>query len=158
MNRLLPIALSASLALLAGCGGEEHRDLKQELAQLTKDFRGQVPPLPQVKPYEPVPYTSEGQVDPFRSERIEVAQGSRHSAGQSKLAEHEKRVKEPLEAFPLESIQMLGTISQEKETFARRSPDQAEGAGPGRHRRMGGARERPATRGSTSQMRRRPLV
>ena len=117
MNRLLPIALSASLALLAGCGGEEHRDLKQELAQLTKDFRGQVPPLPQVKPYEPVPYTSEGQVDPFRSERIEVAQGSRHSAGQSKLAEHEKRVKEPLEAFPLESIQMLGTITQEKETF-----------------------------------------
>ena len=118
MNRLLPIALSASLALLAGCGGEEHRDLKQELAQLTKDFRGQVPPLPQVKPYEPVPYTSEGQVDPFRSERIEVAQGSRHSAGQSKLAEHEKRVKEPLEAFPLESIQMLGTITQANETFA----------------------------------------
>jgi len=27
-------------------------------------------------------------------------------------------VKEPLEAFPLESIQMLGTITQDKETFA----------------------------------------
>jgi type IV pilus assembly protein PilP len=118
MSRLLPIALSASVALLAGCGGEEHGDLKQELAQLTKDFRGQVPPLPQVKPYEPVPYTSEGQVDPFRGERIEVASSLRPSAGAAKLAEHEKRVKEPLEAFPLESIQMLGTITQEKETFA----------------------------------------
>ena len=103
---------------LAACGGEEHGDLKQELAQLTKDFRGQVPPLPQVRPYEPVPYTAEGQVDPFRQERIiEVAQNTRPSGGQSKLAEHEKRVKEPLEAFPLESIQMLGTITQEKETF-----------------------------------------
>jgi type IV pilus assembly protein PilP len=106
-------------ALLAGCGGEEHGDLKQELAQLTKDFRGQVPPLPQVRPYEPVPYTAEGQVDPFRPERLEVAQaGARSADAKSKIAEHEKRVKEPLEAFPLESISMLGTITQDKETFA----------------------------------------
>ena len=54
-------------AALAGCSGEEHSDLKEELAQLTKDLRGRVDPLPQVKPYEPVPYTDEGQVDPFRT-------------------------------------------------------------------------------------------
>src|SRR5437762_12344704 len=118
MNRLMPIALGASLALLAGCGGEEHGDLKQELAQLTKDFRGQVPPLPQVKPYEPVPYSAEGMTDPFRPERIEVARTDKRESLNSKLAEQEKRVKEPLEAFPLESIQMLGTITQDKETFA----------------------------------------
>jgi type IV pilus assembly protein PilP len=112
-------ALGLLCALLVGCGGEEHGDLKQELAQLTKDFRGQVPPLPQVRPYEPVPYTAENQVDPFRPERIEVAAaGSRSSDAKSKIAEHEKRVKEPLEAFPLESISMLGTITQDKETFA----------------------------------------
>src|SRR5436309_13677874 len=117
MKRALALAIGCTLGL-AGCGGDEHGDLKQELAQLTKDFRGQVPPLPQVKPYEPVPYTGEGQIDPFRTERIEVAQNMRPSGGQSKLAEHEKRVKEPLEAFPLESIHMLGTITQDKETFA----------------------------------------
>lgn len=118
MKRALPLALGAA-AFIAGCGGEEHGDLKQELTQLTKDFRGQVPPLPQVRPYEPVPYTSEGQLDPFRVDRIEVAQpGDRGAKVPEKLAEHEKRVKEPLEAFPLESIQMLGTITQEKETFA----------------------------------------
>ena len=117
MKRFL-IAGFGALAL-AACGGEEHGDLKQELAQLTKDFRGQVPPLPQVRPYEPVPYTAEGQVDPFRQERIEVAQaGPRSSNAASKIAEQEKRIKEPLEAFPLESIQMLGTITQDKETFA----------------------------------------
>jgi type IV pilus assembly protein PilP len=108
-----------SAALLTACGGEEHSDLKQELAQLTKDFRGQVPPLPQVRPYEPVPYTAESQVDPFRVERIEVAQvGTRSADAKSKIAEHEKRVKEPLEAFPLESIMMMGSITQDKETFA----------------------------------------
>ena len=117
MKRALASAL-ATAALLAGCGAEEHTDLKEELTQATKDFRGRVDPLPQVKPYEPVPYTAEGQIDPFRPERIEVAQAGRSSASASRVAEHEKRLKEPLEAFPLESIQMLGTISQEKEVFA----------------------------------------
>jgi len=118
MRRSLALSVVCAFGL-AACGGEEHGDLKQELAQLTKDFRGQVPPLPQVKPYEPVPYTAENQIDPFRPERIEVAQvGVRSSDAKSKIAEHEKRVKEPLEAFPLESIQMLGTITQDKETFA----------------------------------------
>jgi type IV pilus assembly protein PilP len=41
---------------LAACGGEQYGDLKQELALATKDLRGRVDPLPQVKPYEPVPY------------------------------------------------------------------------------------------------------
>jgi len=118
MKRAVILAFGCAV-LLAGCSGDEHGDLKQELAQATKDFRGQVPPLPQVKPYEPVPYTGENQIDPFRPDRIEVAQvGVRSSDAKSKIAEHEKRVKEPLEAFPLESIQMLGTITQDKETFA----------------------------------------
>jgi type IV pilus assembly protein PilP len=118
MKRSLALALGAA-ALVAGCGGEEHGDLKQELAEATKDFRGQVPPLPQVRPYEPVPYTSEGQVDPFRTDRMEVVQGGDKGAKVPEaLLVHEKRVKEPLEAFPLESIQMLGTITQDKETFA----------------------------------------
>jgi type IV pilus assembly protein PilP len=105
---------------LAGCGGDEHGDLKEELNQLTKDLRGRVAPLPQVKPYEPVPYTAEGEIDPFRPERIEVAQAGRGapSATASLIDEQKKRPPEPLEAFPLEAIQMLGTITQQQQTFA----------------------------------------
>ncbi|HEX9398244.1 MAG TPA: pilus assembly protein PilP [Burkholderiales bacterium] len=112
------LAAFAATALVAGCGGDEYGDLKEELKEATKDFRGRVEPLPQVRPYEPVPYTGENQIDPFRPERIEVAQAGRPSPNASKLAEHEKRVKEPLEAFPLDAITMLGTITQDKETFA----------------------------------------
>jgi type IV pilus assembly protein PilP len=110
------LALVAAAAL-AGCGGEEHRELQAELNALTKDVRGRVDPLPQVRPYEPVPYTAETQVDPFRPERIDVAKTNVASAG-SKLAPDQSRPKEPLEAFPLEAIQMLGTITQIKDTFA----------------------------------------
>ena len=113
-----PLLVFAALAL-AACGGDEHGDLKQELSQATKDFRGRVEPLPQVRAYEPVPYTAEGQVDPFRPERIDVAQQRlTSSVGSSRIDKERDRPKEPLEAFPLESIQMLGTITQDKETFA----------------------------------------
>jgi type IV pilus assembly protein PilP len=108
-----------AVLLLAACGGEEQRELKKELNELTKDFRGRVDPLPQVRPYEPVPYTAEGQVDPFRPERIDVAQRNLNtSASNSRVEKERDRPKEPLEAFPLESIQMMGTITQDKETFA----------------------------------------
>jgi type IV pilus assembly protein PilP len=119
MSRLSPlIAAFAAGSLLGACSGEQHSDLKEELAQATKDFRGRVDPLPQVKPYEPVAYAGEGQTDPFRPERIEVAAAGRPSPNSDKIAEHEKRVKEPLESFPLDALQMLGTITQGKEVFA----------------------------------------
>lgn len=117
-HRLLLLLAFASAFSLAACGGEEHRDLKQELDGLTKDVRGRVDPLPQVRPYEPVPYTAEAQIDPFRPERIDIAKAGAAAASTSKLAPDQNRPKEPLEAFPLESIQMLGTITQSKETFA----------------------------------------
>jgi type IV pilus assembly protein PilP len=115
LARLLVVSAAASIA---ACSGDEHSDLKQELNQLTKDVRGKVAPLPQVRPYEPVPYTAEAAVDPFRPERIDVAASGTVGASASKLAPDPNRSKEPLEAFPLESIQMLGTITQNRETFA----------------------------------------
>ena len=116
--RALSLTAAAALAAaVAGCGGEEQRELQAELNALTKDVRGKVDPLPQVRPYEPVPYTAESQIDPFRPERIDVAKAG-VAVSTSKLAPDPNRPKEPLESFPLESIQMLGTITQSQETFA----------------------------------------
>lgn len=116
----------ASVAMLAACGGEQHSDLKSELDKMTKDMRGRIDKLPEVKPYEPVPYQAEKDeqgkplVDPFRPTRIEVAQQDKAvpSATSSRVKQEQDRAKEPLEAFALESIQMQGTLTQGKETFA----------------------------------------
>ena len=107
----------ACAGLLAACGGDQHSDLKEELNQLTKGLRGRVDPLPKVQTYESVPYTAEAEVDPFRPDRIIVAEaGGGPDAGGGRKPDFD-RPKEPLEAFPLESIQMVGTITQRKETF-----------------------------------------
>jgi type IV pilus assembly protein PilP len=107
----------AGIALLASCGGEEQSELRQELAAMTKDLRGKVDPLPQVKSYEPVPYKGESMLDPFVPGRIVVAQASTGGGGGG-VRPDLNRPKEALEAFPLESIQMVGTLSQNRDMFA----------------------------------------
>ena len=116
MRKLLAIA---GCVLLAACGGEEQGELRQELAAMTKDLRGKVDPLPQVTPYVAVPYKDEGLVDPFQPARIDVGQptGSGTAAQNARIEAERARPKEPLEAFPLESIKMVGTLTQGKETF-----------------------------------------
>lgn len=112
MNKPVVIAL---VLVLAGCGSEQYQDLKDELRNLTKDLRGNIKPLPVVKPYEPVPYSAADQTDPFNSSRIEVAV---KTGGGGKLKPDQGRPKEPLESFPLESLKMVGTLEQQKQTFA----------------------------------------
>lgn len=107
----------AGIALLASCGGEEQSELRQELASLTKDLRGKVDPLPKVKTYEPVPYKGESMLDPFVPGRIVVTQASAGGGGGG-VQPNLNRPKEPLESFPLEAIQMVGTLSQNKEMYA----------------------------------------
>jgi type IV pilus assembly protein PilP len=113
MKRLL---ILACVALLAGCEGEKYGDLRRELNDMTKDLRGRVDPLPQVRPYEPVPYQAENEVDPFRPDRIEVAAAAGTGPAASGKQPDLDRPKEPLEAFPLESIQMVGSLTQGAET------------------------------------------
>ena len=104
--------------LLAGCTGEEFGDLKAELKDKTKDLRGRIDPLPVVKPYEPVPYKAFDQADPFSSAKIELVTKSAGSGGGGGLKPDLNRPKEPLEAYPLESLKMVGVLQQRKANFA----------------------------------------
>jgi len=113
------LILLTGVALLAACGGEEQSELRQELANMTKDLRGRVDPLPQVRSYEPVPYKGESMLDPFVPGRIVVSQAATGGGGGGGGVQPDlNRPKEPLEAFPLEAVQMVGTLAQNKDTYA----------------------------------------
>jgi type IV pilus assembly protein PilP len=111
------IALTG-VALLAACGGAEQVELRQELAAMTKDLRGRVDPLPQVRSYEPVPYKGESMLDPFVPGRIVVTQAAGAGGSGGGVQPDLNRPKEPLEAFPLEQLQMVGTLAQNKAMYA----------------------------------------
>ena len=105
------------LVLLVSCGGGEFADLKDELKGLTKDLRGKIDPLPVVKPYEPVPYTGFDIPDPFGPAKIELVTKAAGTVAPKGLQPDLNRPKEPLEAFPLESMRMVGVIQQPKMNF-----------------------------------------
>jgi type IV pilus assembly protein PilP len=111
MKRWLALSLVACVAL-AGCGGESHQDLRAWMADQGKGARGRVDPLPQIKPYEPFAYNAFDLPDPFKPRKIEPSKGG------SKLAPDLTRRREPLESYPLESLNMVGTLARDKQTFA----------------------------------------
>jgi type IV pilus assembly protein PilP len=98
--------------VLAGCGGESHGDLRAWMAEQGKGARGKLDPLPQVRPYEPFAYNAFDLPDPFKPRKIEPTKGG------SKLAPDLARRKEPLEAYPLESLNMVGTLGKDHTTYA----------------------------------------
>jgi type IV pilus assembly protein PilP len=127
MNRIAIVGLvSTALFSLAACDRAEHADLQAELRELTKDAKGKVDPLPQVKPYEPVAYAAMTEADPFGPAKIKLLnpKPDEKAGGDGKPGPDMARPKQPLEAFPLESMRMVGTLSRNKQTFALLKADQ----------------------------------
>ncbi len=108
--KLLPmLALSV---LLTACGGDEGDDLDQYMRDAAKDIKPSVKPLPEVKPYAALPYNADGSlVDPFRARKASNNKSSN-------LQPNPNRPKEPMEAYPLESLKYVGMLSRKKLTYA----------------------------------------
>jgi len=114
MRRTLAIAVSC--LALGACSGEQHSDLRQFVKDSDNLPRGRIPPLPEVKPYEPFAYNAYDLTDPFKQRQIQPPKGQA-LAGGIKPPDPNRR-KEPLEAYPLENLKMVGTLAQKKEVYA----------------------------------------
>jgi len=106
MRRLFYFMLAL---LLAGCGGEEFQDLRDFVNNAGADMRGKVEPPPDIKPYEPFAYdNSAGLPDPFKPRKAKAVSADRRGMNQPDF----DRPKEELEEYPLESLRMVGYLSQ----------------------------------------------
>jgi len=113
MTRARLFALSGTL-LLASCGTGEFQDLKEFVDQSGQGMRGRVEPLPQVKAYEPMAYSAFELPDPFQPRKIEPEKNGSSGGPAPDL----NRRKEALEAYPLESLKMVGTLEKAKQRWA----------------------------------------
>ena len=108
--------------LLLGCSSSEHEDLRQWMADASKGIKGKIPELPQVRPYEAVPYDVGNLVDPFKPAKIGPEQKKSGGGG---LQPDLDRPREPLEAYPLESLKYVGVMTRKSASFAIISVDGA---------------------------------
>ena len=110
-----PILLFVLCGALGACSGEGHEDLKQWMADNSKDLRGSVPKLPEVLPYEPVPYSVEAMLDPFKPGKIEPESKNRQGASKGGAFQPDFDARELrnslLEKYPVESLKMIGTLN-----------------------------------------------
>jgi len=107
--KLLSIATLS--AALAGCGNDGGDDLDQYMRDATKDVKPKIKPLPEVKPYSALQYNADGILtDPFRARKAASKNGG--------LQPNLNRPKEPMEAYPLESVKYVGMLSKSKLTYA----------------------------------------
>lgn len=114
----LKFALIVPLILLLwACSGNKGDDLDKFMATAANDMSKGVEPLPEVLPYSPLQYNADGTLsDPFKARKASSKSGS--------LQPNTNRPKEALEAYPLESLKYVGSMSKNKLSYALiRTPD-----------------------------------
>jgi len=113
----LSLALLLVGALLAGCEGDT-QELKDWMDQQRREVKPSVPPLAAPKKFTPVPYANAQQVDPFSLQKLSVALKQEARQPSSLLAAEMSRRKEPLEAYPLDAMSMVGSVTKAGVPFA----------------------------------------
>lgn len=115
-----PILVALALALvgaLAGCSTEQ-TELRAWMDQVRRETQPIRDMIPEPKKFDPFRYENSDLSDPFSQGRLQIAldkQIQRHKSG---LQPDTNRRREPLEQFPLESIRMVGHLSDGRKSFA----------------------------------------
>lgn len=113
-SKLSRASLYAScLVVLSGCLGDEQQDLRKWMTDQRASIKPSVTPIPEPKRFVPVPYAVDTTVDPFSNQKLTQAlkrESSQASANAALVTPELNRRKEPLEAFPLDAISMVGSM------------------------------------------------
>lgn len=109
-NSLKLGSLVLAAMVLQGCADSNMTDLRTFVADAYKDKKPEIEPLPEIQPYKGFEYASMDKNEPFNFDNIvsnrddeSIVAGKRPDAN---------RIKEPLEEFPLDALNMVGTMSQ----------------------------------------------
>jgi len=110
-TQLIPLGLIAFV--LVGCGSSKEEDVRAWMVQERNQTKPHVPPIKQPKQFVPEPYANTTAVDPFSNLKLTQAlkrDSSQSTTNASLVAPELARRKEALEAFPLDSMALVGSI------------------------------------------------
>jgi type IV pilus assembly protein PilP len=106
--------------MLAGCFGSDQEELRGWMAAERARVKPSVQEIAEPKKFTPEPYTEGNAIEPFNMQRLTQAlrrEGSQPSTS-GLIGPELARRKEALEAFPLDSMTMVGSLDREGQRVA----------------------------------------
>ena len=113
MAYLRPAIISFSLLSISACS-QDVSDLQTFIAQTKSAHVGSVKAIPQFKPYESFSYSAAELRDPFVAN---VDLDNDETTKTSLLNPDSSRPRQPMEAFPLDTLSMVGTLEQNEQLW-----------------------------------------
>lgn len=115
MRSIVLVTLVVSAFMQTACLGDEQEDLAAWMQSERNSIKPDVKPIPEPTKFVPYSYGGERFVEPFSSEKLAsiLKSGQSLPAEKSALIEPElNRRKQPLEAFPLDTMVMVGSLNR----------------------------------------------
>ena len=108
---------SAVFVVISGCSSR-HQDIQQWMTQQRQLAVPRVTPVAKPVAFIPAIYTQTKAPDPFSMDRLTKVLKADKSGSDALLQAELNRRKEPLEAFPLDAISMVGSIDKRNQQVA----------------------------------------
>lgn len=121
IRRILLLGLTA--LVLCGCRGAQE-DLRAFVADVRSRPSPPIQPIPEFQSYNPYTYVASQRRPPFNPMVTARPARTHASSGDNGLHPNLKRPLDPLEAFPLDALNMVGTMTVDGVRYALiRAPD-----------------------------------
>lgn len=120
MTRKLMLAVLAAAAL-AGCDASGEGEIQAWMQQERAATKPKIQPIVEPKPFAPESYVQEAAIEPFSNQKLTAALKREQQAGTASaalLAPELNRRKEPLEAYPLDAMVMVGSLLKQGQPVA----------------------------------------
>jgi len=102
-------AIGIAFVALSGCAADQD-ELNQWMEQQKREVKPSVEPLSAPKKFIPQAYVAISSVEPFSTQKLTVALKQEARQPNSLLAAEINRRKEALEAYPIDSMSMVGSV------------------------------------------------
>lgn len=106
---------------LSACSFTSSDDLRQWMVDERNQTKPKVAPIPAPKPFLPEAYTNAATIEPFSDQKLTQAisrDSSQVASNAALVAPELARRKEPLEAFPLDSMFLVGSVNRNGQPLA----------------------------------------
>ena len=113
MKAIRICVLLSVVLLVSACMGSEDDDLVQWMSEQKAQTKPNVVPISEPKKFKPESYTQVSAVEPFSREKLTQAlrrDSSQVASNGALVAPELARRKEPLEAFPLDAMALVGSL------------------------------------------------